>query len=127
VKPKVLFADDDLLMRQLYRPHLERAGYVVVEAVDGAEAYQVTLRERPNVVVMDMLMPRTDGIASIVRIKEAESTRSIPVIAISGEVKYHCLRKALRDLGIESFLSKPFSPAKLILEIHGVHQRNARG
>jgi len=120
VKPKILFVDDDLLMHQLYRPHLERSGYEMFDAMDGAEAVRIAFRETPNVVVMDMLMPGTDGTTSILRIKEAESTRRIPVIAISGEGYFHCLRKALSDLGIQCFLSKPFSPAKLISEIRKV-------
>jgi len=120
VKLKILFVDDDLLMHQLYRPHLERAGYEVFDAMDGAEAFGVAFREIPNVVVMDMLMPGTDGTTCIIRIKEAESTRRIPIIAISGDGYFHCLRKVLSDLGVECFLSKPFSPAKLVSEIRRV-------
>ena len=117
VRPKVLFADDDLLMHRLYGPHIERAGYEMIGAMDGAEAIEIAGRELPQVVIMDIIMPGTDGVTAITEIKKAETTCRIPVIAISGYAQYHTLQQQLTGAGVESFLPKQFSPAKLVSEI----------
>ena len=114
---KILFVDDDPLMHRLYQPHLERAGYQVIGLMDGGEALQVASREKPQVVVMDMMLPGTDGISAILVIKSAGATRHIPIIAISSDVSYNSMRQQMTDMGVEVFLSKPFSPARLVTEI----------
>jgi CheY-like chemotaxis protein len=116
-RPKILLVDDDPLMHQLYRPHIERAGYEVVGLMDGSEVGQIARRELPQVVIMDMVLPGADGVAAILEIKKQETTRSIPVIAISANQEYHQFRQQLLGLGAESFLSKPFSPIQLLSEI----------
>lgn len=117
VKPKVLFADDDLLMHRLYGPHIERAGYEMIGATDGSDAIMLAESEQPQVVVMDIVMPGTDGVAAIMKIKQAGTTKDIPIIAISGNPEFHCLRQQLAGVGVELFLPKHFSPAKLVSEI----------
>jgi CheY-like chemotaxis protein len=101
----------------MYQPHLERAGYQVISLTDGAEALEVAIREQPRVVVMDMMLPGTDGLAATLALKAAESTKNIPVIAISGDLSYLGLRQQLESIGAEAFLSKPFGAAKLVSEI----------
>ena len=117
VKPKILFVDDDPLMHRLYQPHIEKAGYQVLSLMDGGEALQVASREKPQVVVMDMMLPGTDGIAAILVIKSAGATRDIPILAISSDLTYNSMRRQLTDMGVKAFLSKPFSPARLVTEI----------
>jgi CheY-like chemotaxis protein len=117
MKPKVLFVDDDLLMHRLYGPHIERAGYEMISVTDGAEAIELASRELPQVVIMDIMMPGTDGVAAILQIKKTQTTQNIPVIAISGYPEYHCMRQQLTGVGVELFLPKPFGPAKLVSEI----------
>lgn len=104
-------------MHQLYRPHIERAGYQMVGLMDGSEAGESASLELPQVVVMDMVLPGADGVAAILQIKKQETTRTIPVIAISADPDYHRFRDQVLRLGAESFLSKPFSPFQLLSEI----------
>jgi len=111
------FFGGDPLMHRMYQPHLERAGYQVISLTDGAEALEVAIREQPRVVVMDMMLPGTDGLAATLALKAAESTKNIPVIAISGDLSYLGLRQQLESIGAEAFLSKPFGAAKLVSEI----------
>src|ERR1051326_6078825 len=113
VRPKILFVDDDPLMHLLYQPHIERAGYDVVALREGAEAGSLARKELPQVVIMDMVLPDTDGAAAIHEIKGQEATRTIPVIAISANPEYHRFRREILRLGAEAFLSKPFSPQQL--------------
>jgi len=116
-RPKLLFVDDDPLMHRLYQPYIERAGYEMIGLMDGFYAGQITSRELPNVVVMDMVLPGTDGVTAILEIKKTESTKRIPVIAISADQEYHRFRQQLARLGADSFLSKPFSAVQLVSEI----------
>ena len=116
-RPKVLLVDDDPLMHRLYQPHIERAGYEMLGLLDGSEASQTASRELPQVVVMDMVLPGTDGMAAIMDIKKNVTIKSIPVIAISANPDYHRFRQLLTRLGADSFLSKPFSPVQLVSEI----------
>jgi CheY-like chemotaxis protein len=117
VRPKVLFVDDDPLMHRLYGPHIERAGYDMIVTMDGAEAIELAARELPRVVIMDILLPGTDGVAAISQIKKADMTKGIPIVAISGYEKYHQLRQQLAGAGVNCFLPKLFSPAQLVAEI----------
>jgi len=114
-------------MHRLYGPHIERAGYEMIGATDGAEAIEIANRELPQVVIMDILMPGTDGVAAISEIKKAANTSTIPVIAISGYPQYHMLQQQLTGAGVESFLPKHFSPAKLVSEIRRLDSERLAG
>ena len=116
-RPKILFVDDDTLMHRLYQPHIERAGYEMLGLTEGSEVAQIAGRELPQVVVMDMVLPGANGVAAILEIKRKEATKAIPVIAISADPEYYQFRQQLSRLGADSFLSKPFSPVKLVSEI----------
>lgn len=117
VKPKILFVDDDPLMHRLYRPHIERAGFELVSANDGSEAVRMAHDELPQFIVLDMIMPGEDGLAVMLKLKIKHSTKDIPIVAISADAQYHDLRAQLKGVGAESFLAKPFGPARLISEI----------
>lgn len=127
MKPKVLFIDDDPVMHALYKPHLERAGYEVIGLLDGLEALRVTIKEQPQVVVMDMVMPRVDGLAAILVLKAAETTKHVPILAVSGQKSYLGLQQQLQAAGVDVFLSKPFGAAKLISEIRQLERRFNNG
>jgi DNA-binding response OmpR family regulator len=116
-RAKILFVDDDPLMHLLYRPHIERAGYEVLGARDGAEAIPLASREEPQLVVLDMMMPEVDGVATLLELKRSHLTRSIPIIAVSANTQYYGFRNEVSRLGGDAFLLKPFSPAQLVTEI----------
>src|SRR5437867_3170010 len=80
---KILFVDDDPLMHELYRPHVERAGYEWIGARDGQKAIEMVARESPCLVVMDVQMPERDGLSTVMELKKGESTRAIPVIVMT--------------------------------------------
>ena len=112
-----MLVDDDPLMHRLYQPHIERAGYEMVGAMDGGEAVQLARREPPLVVVMDMMMPEVDGLAAMLALKKAQTTKDIPVILISANPQCYGYQRQFEAVGAEAFLSKPFSPARLLAEI----------
>ncbi len=124
MKPKLLFIDDDPLMHALYKPHLERAGFEVISLLDGVEALEVASREQPVAMVVDMVLPGPDGLAIILVLKAAETTKKIPIIAISANLNLRDVRQQLEGVGVAAFLSKPFGAAKLVSEIIRLDQNS---
>src|SRR3712207_2109601 len=82
-KAKVLVVDDDLDTRQIVRWMLEEWGYQVLEAGDGREAVEVAERGRPDVVLMDLAMPRVDGFDAIRSIRAHPELKELPIIALT--------------------------------------------
>ena len=119
----LLLADDELLIRRLVKPHLEKAGFETVLAENGAEAFELIIKQPPEVIILDIMMPEMDGMALLRLLKSMESTKSIPVLLIS--VTYdNVAQNSAKALGAAGFLTKPFSPAQLLAEISRVCEAN---
>lgn len=84
--------------------------------MDAVDASEIASREQPSVMVIDMVLPGQDGLATILLLKAAEATKNIPIIAISANLSLHGLRQQLEGVGVSVFLSKPFGAAKLVSE-----------
>jgi CheY-like chemotaxis protein len=110
----VLLVDDDPLVHQIYGHHIERAGWRMIEAVNGREAVELATHDIPQVVIMDMMMPEMDGLAAIRELKQAESTRGIPIIAITANPEYRQIAPQAQALGAVRFLVKPVGTAQLL-------------
>ena len=113
---KILFADDDQLMHRLYQQHIEHAGFKLVEAGNGREALEAAARERPQLAIVDFMMPEIDGLSVVLELKRKEATKAIPVILISGDAKCYQYKKQFVEAGAAAFLPKPFG-AKQLLEL----------
>ncbi len=105
-------------MVKLLRLNLEPEGYEVIEARDGQEAYQLALETKPDLILLDVIVPQKNGTEVCRAIKENAATSHIPVILITG--RGEGMRKACLESGAELFLTKPFSPLRLLAEIHRV-------
>jgi CheY-like chemotaxis protein len=115
---KVLLVDDDPLMHLLFQRQLERAGYQMISAMDGAEALDIAERELPQIIVMDLMMPEIDGLEAIRRLRKNEATKAIPVIVITANVSsYLASQQESSVCGAAGFLTKPLSPARLLQEL----------
>ena len=103
--PRILIADDNPSMLELLQAILDSLGYRVTAAEDGLAAWEEVRRELPNMVVLDIEMPRLDGCEVCRRMKSQPETRGIPVILVSG-----CQDIAARAqlAGADAFLNKPF-------------------
>ncbi|GGS27466.1 response regulator [Streptomyces griseoviridis] len=109
---RVLVVDDNKVIRQLIRVNLELEGFEVVTAADGAECLEVVHQVRPDVVTLDVVMPRLDGIRTAARLRADARTRDLPLAIISACTQYEV--DAGVDAGVDAFLSKPFEPAELV-------------
>nr|WP_306333194.1 response regulator [Streptomyces sp. KL118A] len=96
-------------MRQLIRVNLELEGYAVVTAADGLECLQLVHEVRPDLVILDVVMPRLDGLGAAARLRADPLTRDIPLVAV-GVAPYEAGIAA----GVDALLAKPFDPAELL-------------
>jgi two-component system cell cycle response regulator DivK len=114
--PLVLVVDDFEDNRAMYAEYLTYSGYRVEQASNGEEAVELTQRLKPDVVVMDLSLPIMDGWEATRRLKADESTRHIPVIALTGHALAGHSRGA-REAGCDAFLAKPCLPEKLVAKV----------
>jgi two-component system, cell cycle response regulator DivK len=110
----VLVVDDDLDARLIYRHYLTVMGCHVYTARDGHVGVEIAKRRKPDVIVMDLAMPRLDGWAATAELKQSPETRAIPIIVLSA---VPTSRSEARAAGCDGLLSKPCLPELLWLEI----------
>jgi CheY-like chemotaxis protein len=111
---KVLIVDDDPFIRKLIATTLEDvAGFELIQAADGAEAVDIAAREQPELVFMDIDMPRLDGISACARIREHPDTSNATIVMLTATSRGDNERRA-EDAGADLFLTKPFSPLDLL-------------
>jgi CheY-like chemotaxis protein len=111
--PLVLIVDDDQNSREGVAEFLLAAGYRVSEAADGPEALAKALRRRPDVVLLDLAIPKLDGWTVARTLKADPGLKSVPVVAFSA-FDYPNERKRAEVAGCDAFLAKPCDPAKLV-------------
>ncbi|MFF9602489.1 response regulator [Streptomyces sp. NPDC014684] len=109
---RVLVVDDNKVIRQLIRVNLELEGLEVVTAADGAECLDVVHQVRPDVVTLDVVMPRLDGLRTAARLRADPRTRELPLAIISACTQVEV--ESGLDVGVDAFLAKPFEPAELV-------------
>lgn len=80
---KVLIADDDMTLHEMYAERLRAEGFVIVSAYDGEEAIEKAYKEKPDILVLDIMMPKVNGIDVMKKLREDEQTKGIPVILLT--------------------------------------------
>lgn len=118
-KRRILIVDDDREIVRGLAIRLRAAGYETLSAHDGEEGLAAAIAEHPDAIVLDIRMPRTDGLAVLAKLREREDTKAIPVVVISANVVENTRAKAL-ELGARYFVAKPFQAATLISTIESV-------
>ncbi|MET7451007.1 response regulator [Streptomyces sp. NPDC005574] len=118
---RVLVVDDNKVIRQLIRVNLELEGLEVVTAADGAECLDVVHQVRPDVVTLDVVMPRLDGLRTAARLRSDPRTRHLPLAIVSACTQYEV--ESGLDVGVDAFLAKPFEPAELVRLVRQLVER----
>jgi len=108
----ILICDDEAPLRALVRATLEGDNYEIVEAADGEEALDLARRLRPDVILLDTMMPGRSGLDVLGELGADPALASIPVVMLTARVQ-QCDREAAALLGAARFLAKPFSPRQL--------------
>ena len=110
---RVLVVDDDDVIRQLITVNLELEGFEVIPAVDGQDALDKVKDAQPDVVTLDVMMPRVDGWEAAARLREDPETAHIKVILLSARAQESDIQRGER-IGVDAYLTKPFDPDELI-------------
>jgi DNA-binding response OmpR family regulator len=115
----VLVVDDEPKLRRLVRQILEAAGFAVLEARDGQQAVETVAERRPDLVLLDVMMPRLDGMEACRRIR---AFSDVPVVMVTALTDEAALVRGL-GLGADEYLTKPFRPRALLAHVRAVLRR----
>lgn len=110
----MLVVDDNKVIRQLIRVNLELEGFEVVTAADGAECLEIVHSVRPDVVTLDVVMPRLDGVRTAARLRADPRTRQVRIVMVTAG----SLPEAA--CGVDAYVGKPFEPADLVMTVRAL-------
>jgi CheY-like chemotaxis protein len=116
-KQLILVADDDADVRELVVFRLERAGYEVVTAADGEQAVELALARRPQLCLIDVMMPKLDGYEVTERLRAAELAGTA-IVLLTASVHDAAVERGFAA-GADDYIKKPFSPAELLERVRG--------
>ncbi len=119
---KVLVVDDEEYIQHILNFSFGAEGYEVITASDGDEAIKKAKEEHPDIIVLDIMMPKMDGYEACRRLKSDPETRGIPVILLTAKGR-DVDRKLGREAGADDYVVKPFSPGRLIERVEGILKR----
>jgi CheY-like chemotaxis protein len=124
--PKILLVEDNEMNRDMLSRRLERKGYVVVMAIDGAQAVAMSISESPDLILMDMSLPILDGWEATRRIKAAPATKAIPLIALTAHAMSGDREKSL-EAGCDDYDTKPIELPRLLEKMETLLNRKPAG
>jgi DNA-binding response OmpR family regulator len=119
MKPTILIVDDDRKTVELIRLYLEKDGYRLLTAYDGRTALEFARRRQPGLIILDLMLPRIDGL-DVCRILRAES--KVPIIMLTAKTTEDDKLAGL-ELGADDYVTKPFSPRELVARVRAVLRR----
>ena len=121
----VLIIEDESDVVDLIRYNLKKAKFRVLTAQDGAEGFSMAVTDRPDAVVLDIMLPRLNGFEVLKKLKADSRSESIPILILSAKGEAESRIKGLQ-LGADDFMPKPFSPKELVLRIQALLRRSTK-
>ncbi|NOT32832.1 MAG: response regulator [Candidatus Eisenbacteria bacterium] len=118
-KGKILVVDDEIYIVHILDFSLGMEGYEVVTALDGEQAVEKARAEHPDLIVLDIMMPKLDGYETCKILKADAATKDIPVILLSAKGR-NVDQKVGFEVGADDYITKPFSPRKLVERINSI-------
>jgi CheY-like chemotaxis protein len=109
----ILICDDDAVILRLLQVNLELEGFSVLLGHNGEEAVRIAQAEQPDLIILDIMMPRMDGYEACERLKSLDETRDIPVVFLSAKAQQSDIERG-KAFGVADYLTKPFDPNDLI-------------
>jgi len=119
---KILIVEDDLAISEMVQTRLEREGFQVQCAADGLTGYQAVGSFKPSLILLDLTMPKMNGIEVCRRLREEDKTRKIPIIMVTANADDADVTLGL-ELGADDYVAKPFSVRQLVARIRAVLRR----
>ena len=118
MKKTILVVDDSKTALMMTQMVLARGSYRVITAGDGEEAVRKAVAERPDLIILDVVMPRADGFAALARLREHESTRGTPVIMLTTRGEEAHVERAMA-IGCTDYMTKPVDSVELAEKVRG--------
>ncbi len=119
---QILLVEDEAEIRKMLRFFLHNAGYATLEAQDGEEGLRLALHHKPDLALVDWMMPKIDGIQLIERLRQQAVTRQMPVMMLTAKGEEADMVYGL-DIGADDYVTKPFSPQALLSRIKALLRR----
>ncbi len=117
--PTVLVVEDDPVILRLLEVNFELEGFEVLLAHDGAEGIEMARASKPDVIVSDIMMPKTSGLELVAALKGDDATKAIPIILLSAKAQTSDLKLGL-DSGADDYVTKPFEPLDLVDRVNAL-------
>lgn len=114
---RILVAEDDPYILKMLDFRLKHLGHEIIDAVDGGQALEIATREKPDLVLLDIMMPVMDGFQVLRKLKSQEETKNIPVIMLTAKGQEKDIVTGL-EAGAADYVTKPFNFAELIARIN---------
>jgi len=123
-KATILIVEDEADIRDVLRYNLEREGFRVSSSANGEEGLKRVQRERPSLVLLDLMLPGEDGLEICRKLKGSNDTRSIPVIMVTAKGEESDIVLGL-GMGADDYVTKPFSPREVVARVKAVLRRGS--
>lgn len=120
---RILIAEDERDIRELIVFTLEFGGFQVIAATNGEEAVELARQHRPDLIILDVRMPRMTGYEACRILKSQEETRAIPVVFLSAKGQEAEIRRGM-EAGADAYILKPFAPDELIQQVQALLNRH---
>lgn len=118
-RKKILIVDDEARMRKIVADFLQREGYAILEATDGLEAMELFAEQQPDLLILDVMMPRMDGWQAC---REIRKTSRVPIIMLTARSEEIDELTGF-ELGADEYIAKPFSPRILVARVNAILRR----
>lgn len=116
-KERILIIEDDFFIRELYERQFSKEGYTVLSAEDGPTGLVMSAQEKPDLILLDIMLPKLNGLDLLRTLKTKEETKSIPVILLTNLGQESVIKEGF-ELGAESYLIKSaYTPSQIIEEV----------
>lgn len=119
----ILIVDDEAAIRDMVRMSLEMAGFECLEAADAQEAHTTIVDDKPDLVLLDWMLPGASGVELLRRLKRDEATSEVPVIMVTAKTEEDNKIQGL-DVGADDYITKPFAPREMLSRIKAVLRRS---
>ena len=122
---KILIVDDEANIRQLVKYNLEKESYQILEAEDGFQGLRLAKTEKPDLILLDLMLPQMDGLEVCRSLKGNQATAALPIIMLTA--KSEEIDKVIGlELGADDYMTKPFSPRELVARVKAVLRRSQK-
>ena len=125
-KAKIMIIDDEKGLVDVIRDFLEERGFLVTAAYDGKNGIEIIRKSKPDLIILDILMPDMDGRAVLKKLKKEKDLKDIPVIILSGKTDQFD-RNYLLELGAYEYVTKPYDSYRLLRQINNTLDKKNKG